>query len=155
MRRSKLGICLVTTTAAVATGAIALAPTATAVEPTTATVEADCGIYGSGEATLEATQDGTSATITVSTDAVTAPLDVSAGAVDSTLTLTSAGGEEVTFTGSDNPAMSAGDPVTTGPLSGTVAAGDVLEAASLEASVLGLTITCTATSAQTPGPFEF
>jgi hypothetical protein len=154
MRRSKFGIGLVTTTAALATGALALAPTATAVEPATATVSADCGIYGSGEATLEATQDGTSATITVSTSAVTAPVDVGAGEVDSTLTLTN-GSETTTFTGSDNPAMSAGDPVTTGPLSGTVAAGDMLEAESLEATVLGLTITCTATSAQTPGPFEF
>ncbi|MGP3968107.1 hypothetical protein [Streptomyces sp. 6N223] len=155
MRRTKLGIGLVTTTAALAAGAFALAPAATAVEPTTATVSADCGIFGSGEATLEATQDGTSATITVSTSAVTAPISVDAGTVDSTLTLTNADGESVTFTGSDNPAMAAGDPVTTGPLTGTVAAGDVLEADTLEAQVMGLDISCTATSAQDPGPFEF
>ncbi len=156
MRRSKLGIGLVTTTAALATGALALAPTAIAVEPTTATLSADCGTYGSGEATLEATQDGTAATITVTSSAVTAPINVPAGTVDSTLTLTNSGGGTTTFSGSDNPAMSAGDPVTTGPLSGTVAAGDVLEAESLEFTVLGIiTVTCTATSPQSPGPFEF
>jgi hypothetical protein len=155
MRRTKFGIGLATTTAALAVGAIALAPGAGAVEPTTATIDANCGIFGSGQATLEATQDGTSATITVSTDAVTAPVAVDAGAVDSTLTLTNADGESVTFTGSDNPAMASGDPVTTGPLSGTVAAGDVLEADTLEAQVMGLTISCSATSPQDPGPFEF
>jgi hypothetical protein len=154
MRRSKLGIGIATTTAALAAGVLALAPTAVAVEPATATVEADCGIYGSGEATLEATQDGTAATITLSTSAVTAPVAVEEGSVESTLTMTKAGGDTVTFTGNDNPAMAPGDPVTTGPLSGTVTAGDVLEAETLEATVSGLTISCTATSAQTP-PFEF
>ncbi|MDT0444001.1 MULTISPECIES: hypothetical protein [unclassified Streptomyces] len=156
MRRSKLGIGLVTTTAALATGALALAPTAIAVEPTTATVSADCGSYGSGEATLVATQDGTSATITVTSSAVTAPIAVPAGTVDSTLTLTLNGSGTTTFTGNDNPAMAAGDDVTTGPLSGTVAAGDVLEVESLEFTALGLiTVNCTATSPQSPGPFEF
>lgn len=154
MRRSKLVIGLAFATAT--TTVVALASTAAAVEPTTATISADCGSYGSGEATLEATQDGTSATITVSTDAVTAPVDVSASSVDSTLTLTNADGGTVTFSGSDNPAMSTGDPVTTGPLTGTVAAGDVLEAESLEATVFGLiTISCTATSPQNPGAFQF
>ncbi|GAB2875004.1 hypothetical protein [Streptomyces mayteni] len=156
MRRSKLGIGLVMSTATLAAGAFALAPAAGAVEPTNATVSADCGSYGSGEARLVATQDGTSATITLSSSAVTAPIAIPAGSVDSTLTLTKNGGDTATFTGSDNPAMAAGDDVTTGPLSGTVAAGDVLEAVSLEFTVFGfITVNCTATSPQSPGPFVF
>ncbi|WKX68876.1 hypothetical protein [Streptomyces sp. XD-27] len=154
MRRSKLGI--VTATAALATGAIVLAPTASAVDPTTATVTADCGSYGSGTATLTATQDGTAATITLTSSAVKAPAAVPAGSVDSTLTLSKNGSGTTTFTGKDNPAMETGDDVTTGPLKGTVAAGDILEAKSLKLTVFGvITVNCTATSAQSPGPFTF
>ncbi|MFE6667332.1 hypothetical protein ACFVFH_27680 [Streptomyces sp. NPDC057697] len=138
-----------------AVGALALAPTAEAVAPTTATISFDCGVYGSGSATLTATQDGTSATINLSTSAITAPISVGANSVNSTLTLTNNGAGSVTFSGSSNPAIPAGSPVSTGPLKGTVASGDSLEAKSLKVVVLGITATCNATSAQSPGPFVF
>ncbi|GAA2424473.1 MULTISPECIES: hypothetical protein [Streptomyces] len=146
----RLAIC-----SALAAGALALAPTAEAVAPTTATISFDCGVYGSGSATLTATQDGTSATINLSTSAITAPISVGANSVNSTLTLTNNGAGSVTFTGSSNPAIPAGSPVSTGPLKGTVASGDSLEAKSLKVVVLGITATCNATSAQSPGPFVF
>ncbi|MEE1746155.1 hypothetical protein [Streptomyces sp. JV184] len=146
----RLAIC-----STLAAGALALAPTAEAVAPTTATISFDCGVYGSGSATLTATQDGTSATINLSTSAITAPISVGANSVNSTLTLTNSGAGSVTFTGSSNPAIPAGSPVSTGPLKGTVASGDSLEAKSLKVVVLGITATCNATSAQSPGPFVF
>ncbi|MFI7099045.1 hypothetical protein ACIBK8_06775 [Streptomyces sp. NPDC050161] len=134
---------------------LAMAPAAGAVTPDTATIGFDCGSYGSGTATLTATQDGTAATISLSTSAITAPLDVGAGAVNSTLTMTKNGSGTTTFSGSDNPAIPSGSAVSTGPLTGTVAAGDSLEATSLKVVVFGITATCKATSAQTPGPFVF
>ncbi|MET7763611.1 hypothetical protein ABZS71_16905 [Streptomyces sp. NPDC005393] len=156
MRRIKLGIGTALGAAALATGALTLAPTATAVTPTTATLTADCGTFGSGRATLVATQDGTSATITLSSSAIKAPIDIPAGSVNSTLTLSKNGSDTTTFTGSSNPAIPSGSDVSTGPLTGTVAAGDVLEATSLKLVVFGLiTVDCTATSAQSPGPFTF
>ncbi|QPP06133.1 hypothetical protein G4Z16_06670 [Streptomyces bathyalis] len=152
--RSALGTAL--GTAVLAVGALAFAPTASAVDPTTATVSADCGSAGSGEATLTATQDGTAATITLSSSAVKAPIDVAAGSVETTLTMTKNGSDTATFTGKSNPAMSAGDDVNSGPLDGTVAAGDVMEAKSVKLVIFGtITVTCNATSAQTPGPFTF
>ncbi|MBA6437099.1 hypothetical protein [Streptomyces sp. GMR22] len=156
MRRIKLGISTAMGTAALAAGALALAPTATAVTPTTATLTADCGTFGSGLATLTATQSGTSATITLSSGAIKAPIDVPAGSVSSTLTLSKSGGGTKTFTGSSNPAIPTGSDVTTGPLKGTVAAGDILEAKSLKLVIFGLiTVNCTATTPQSPGPFTF
>ncbi|MFJ5723144.1 hypothetical protein [Streptomyces sp. NPDC093149] len=146
----RLAVC-----SALAAGTFALAPTADAVSPTTATISFDCGAYGSGSATLTATQNGTAATINVSTSAITAPIKVGANSVKSTLTLTNKGAGTVTFTGSANPAIPAGSPVSTGPLNGTVASGDSLEAKSLKVVVLGITATCNATSAQSPGPFVF
>jgi hypothetical protein len=144
-------------TAALVAGALALAPAATAVDPTTATITADCGSSGTGEATLTATQDGTSATITITSSAVQAPIDIAAGSVSTTLTLSKNGSDTATFTGNDNPALSAGDDVNSGPLSGTVAAGDVMEATALKLVALGglVTVNCTATSPQAPGPFTF
>ncbi|MEU6080387.1 hypothetical protein [Streptomyces sp. NPDC047108] len=140
---------------ALAAGTLALAPAAQAVDPTTATLAFDCGSFGSGEATLTATQDGTAATITVSTGAITAPIPISENSVKSTLTLSKNGSETTTFTGNSNPAIPAGSAVSTGPLTGTVAAGDSLEATSLTVVVFGITATCTATSPQNPGPFVF
>ncbi|WP_335936581.1 hypothetical protein [Streptomyces sp. PTD5-9] len=145
----RIGVC-----SALAAGTLALAPTAGAVSPTTATISFDCGIYGSGSATLTATQNGTAATINVSTSAITAPIQVGANSVKSTLTLTK-GTSTVTFTGSSNPTIPAGSPVSTGPLSGTVASGDSLQAKSLKVVVMGITATCNATTAQSPGPFVF
>ncbi|GGR95625.1 hypothetical protein GCM10010252_38020 [Streptomyces aureoverticillatus] len=140
---------------ALAVSALVLAPAAGAVEPQEATIGFDCGSFGSGTATLKATQNGTAATIEVSTSAITAPVDVGAGAVNSELTLTKNGSGSTAFTGNSNPAIPAGSPVSTGPLNGTVAAGDSLEAKSLKIVVFGITVTCNATSAQSPGPFKF
>ena len=150
------------TGAAVAVGALAaaslaFAPSALAVTPQSATITADCGSFGGGEATLTATQDGTAATITVTSSAITAPIALSQDSISSTLTMVRASGGTTAFTGTKNPAMAAGDPVTVGPLSGTVASGDSLEAygGTLQMTVFGITITCTATGAQSPGPFVF
>ncbi|MFJ2261333.1 hypothetical protein ACIOKD_23835 [Streptomyces sp. NPDC087844] len=136
---------------------LALAPGAAAVVPQTATIVADCGLYGGGEATLTATQDGTAATLTVSSSEITAPLALGEDSIASTLTLAKAGGGTTVFTGTENPAIAAGDGVTVGPLPGTVAAGDSLEAfgGSLQMVVFGITITCTADGPQSPGPFVF
>ncbi|MFH8929107.1 hypothetical protein ACH4D4_18805 [Streptomyces pristinaespiralis] len=143
------------TVAALAATTLAMAPAAHAVTPETATLSFDCGSYGSGTATLKATQDGTAATIDLSTTAVTAPLPVGANSVRSTLTLARNGTDTATFTGSSNPAIPAGGAVSTGPLAGTVAAGDSLEAKTLTVVVFGITARCTATSPQNPGPFIF
>ncbi|MCD9872436.1 hypothetical protein [Streptomyces guryensis] len=152
----------ISTGAAVAVGALAaaslaFAPSALAVTPQSATITADCGSFGGGAATLTATQDGTSATLTLTSSAITAPIALSADSISSTLTMVKASGGTTAFTGTKNPAMAAGDPVTVGPLSGTVASGDSLEAygGSLQMTVFGITITCTATAAQSPGPFVF
>ncbi|MEU6142610.1 hypothetical protein ABZ848_19840 [Streptomyces sp. NPDC047081] len=157
MRRKRIGMGAALTVGALAATGLAFAPTAAAVTPDTATINADCGSFGSGEATLTATQDGTAATITV-TSAVTAPIALSEDSISSTLTLVNntTGGTSV-FTGTENPAIAAGDPVTVGPLDGTVASGDSLEAygGSLQLTVFGITVTCTATAAQSPGPFVF
>ena len=150
----RIGLCAALGACAAA-GVLALAPVAGAVTPQTATIDFDCGTWGSGSATLTANQDGTSATIELSTSAITAPIDIGAGAVNSTLTLTNHGTGEVTFTGNSNPAIPTGSPVSTGPLTGTVASGDSLEAKSLSVVVFGVTATCTATSVQAPGPFVF
>ncbi|MER5215825.1 hypothetical protein ABT063_36200 [Streptomyces sp. NPDC002838] len=151
-----------TTGAALAVGALAvaglaLAPTAAAVTPDTATITADCGTFGGGEATLTATQDGTAATMTLTSSAITAPIALGQDSIASTLTLVKSGGGTTAFTGTKNPAMAAGDPVTVGPLDGTVASGDSLEAygGSLRMTVFGITITCTAAAPQSPGPFVF
>ncbi|MFI6932995.1 hypothetical protein [Streptomyces sp. NPDC050287] len=142
---------------ALAVTGLALAPTAVAVTPDTATITADCGAFGGGEATLTATQEGTAATLTLSSSAITAPLALAQDSITSTLTLVNTAGGTTAFTGTRNPAMAAGDPVTVGPLDGTVASGDTLEAygGSLQMTVFGITITCTATGPQSPGPFVF
>ncbi|MFE7036952.1 hypothetical protein ACFU9Y_42340 [Streptomyces sp. NPDC057621] len=136
---------------------LALAPGAAAVVPQTATIVADCGIYGGGEATLTATQSGTAATLTVSSSEITTPLALTEDSVAATLTLVKAGGGTTVFSGTENPAIPAGGGVTVGPLPGTVAAGDSLEAfgGSLKMTVFGITITCTADGPQSPGPFVF
>jgi hypothetical protein len=148
-----------TTGAALAAGALAatalaFAPSAAAVTPTTATVTASCGIFG-GAATLTATQSGTSSTITLTSSAITAPLALSANSITSTLTMANSTGSARVFSGTVNPAMAAGDPVTVGPLPGTVASGDSLDfyGGSLTMVIFGVTVTCTSSAAQSPGPF--
>lgn len=155
MRHGRLGIGALLGIGVMAAGSLAMAPTANAVTPETATISFDCGSFGSGTATLTATQDGTAATISVSTSAIKSPINISANSVKSTLALTNNGTGTSTFTGNSNPAIPAGGDVSTGPLSGTVAAGDSLEAKSLTVVVFGITATCNATSAQAPGPFVF
>jgi hypothetical protein len=157
MRGKRTGTGAALAVGALAVAGLAFAPTAVAVTPQTATITADCGSFGGGEATLTATQDGTAATVTVTSSAITAPIALAQDSITSTLTLVKASGGTTAFTGTKNPAMAAGDSVTVGPLDGTVASGDSLEAygGSLQMTVLGFTITCTATGAQSPGPFVF
>ncbi|MFF9766089.1 hypothetical protein ACF1GT_05650 [Streptomyces sp. NPDC014636] len=150
------------TGAALAAGALAVtglafAPTAAAVTPQTATITASCGIFGGGAATLTATQSGTSATITLTSSAISPPVAVAADSISSTLTMAKAGGGTVVFSGTKNPAMSAGSPVSVGPLPGTVASGDSLDAfgGSLKMVIFGIPVTCTAPAKQAPGPFVF
>ncbi|MDQ1045419.1 hypothetical protein [Streptomyces sp. V4I2] len=156
-KRKRTGTGAAVLVGALALTGLALAPTAVAVTPDTATITADCGTFGGGEATLTATQDGTAATITVTSSAITAPIALGQDSISSTLTLVNTAGGTTAFTGTKNPAMAAGDPVTVGPLDGTVASGDTLEAfgGSLQMTVLGITITCTAAGPQSPGPFVF
>ncbi|MFF4038740.1 hypothetical protein [Streptomyces sp. NPDC001816] len=154
-KRTATGAALVA--GALAVTGLAFAPTAAAVTPQTATINASCGIFGGGAATLTATQSGTSATITLTSSAVKAPVAVAKDSITSKLTLVKAGGGTTVFTGTKNPAMAAGDPVTAGPLTGTVASGDSLEAygGSLQMTIFGVNVTCTATGKQSPGPFVF
>lgn len=141
--------------AALVAATMAAAPAPHAVTPETATLSFDCGSYGSGTAILKAAQDGTAATIDLSTTAVTAPFPIRANSVRSTLTLSRNGTDTATFTGNSNPAIPAGGAVSTGPLAGTVASGDSLEAKTLTVVVFGITARCAATSPQDPGPFVF
>ncbi|MGW0986674.1 hypothetical protein ACWD46_10640 [Streptomyces sp. NPDC002486] len=157
MRCKRIGAGAALAAGALAVTGLAFAPAALAVTPQTATINADCGGFGSGEATLTATQDGTAATLTLTSSGITAPIALGEDSITSTLTLVKSGGGTVDFTGTENPAMAAGAPVEVGPLSGTVASGDSLEAfgGSLRMTVFGITITCTATGPQSPGPFVF
>ncbi|MER6029687.1 hypothetical protein [Streptomyces sp. NPDC001851] len=157
MRRKRTATGAALAAGALAVTGLAFAPTAAAVSPQSATINANCGIYGGGAATLTATQSGTSATITITSSAITVPVAVSQDSVSSTLTLVKGSGGTSVFSGRKNPAMAAGSTVTVGPLSGTVASGDSLEAygGSLKMTVFGITITCTATAKQSPGPFVF
>ncbi len=154
-RHLRYGIGTALGVSALAVGALATAPVASAVTTDTATISFECGAFGSGSAKLTADHSGTTATISLSTKAITSPIDLGANSVKSTLTMTNHGSGAKTFTGNSNPAIPAGAEVSTGPLKGKVAAGDSLEAKTLKVVVLGVTATCNATSAQSPGPFEF
>ncbi|MFF7893925.1 hypothetical protein ACFZDI_18900 [Streptomyces sp. NPDC007907] len=156
MRCKRIGAGAALAAGALAVTGLAFAPAALAVTPQTATITADCGGFGSGEATLTATQEGTAAALTLKS-AITAPIALGEDSIASTLTLVKSGGGTVAFTGTKNPAMAAGAPVEVGPLGGTVSSGDSLEAfgGSLRMTVFGITITCTATGPQSPGPFVF
>ncbi|WP_333776818.1 hypothetical protein [Streptomyces sp. IBSBF 3136] len=154
-KRTATGAALVA--GALAVTGLTLAPTAAAVTPQSATINASCGIFGGGTATLTATQSGGSATMTLTSSAISAPVPVAQDSIASTLTLVKAGGGSVVFSGTRNPAMNTGDPVSVGPLPGTVAPGDSLEAygGSLKMVIFGITVTCKATAPQSPGPFVF
>ncbi|MEU7716756.1 hypothetical protein [Streptomyces tibetensis] len=157
MRCKRIGAGAALAAGALAATGLAFAPAALAVTPQTATISADCGAFGSGEATLTATQDGTAAALTLRSSAITAPIALGEDSISSTLTLVKSGGGTVDFSGTENPAIAAGAPVEVGPLGGTVASGDSLEAfgGSLRMTVFGITITCTAAGPQSPGPFVF
>ncbi|MFJ5259661.1 hypothetical protein ACIQAC_04155 [Streptomyces sp. NPDC088387] len=158
MTPKRIGTGAAITVAALAASGLAFAPTALAVTPQTATINASCESLGSGAATLTATQNGTAATITVNSTDIKAPIALGADSIASRLTLVKAGGGTVVFSGTKNPALASGGPVTVGPLNGTVAAGDTLESfgGSLSLTVFGfITFTCTASGPQSPGPFVF
>ncbi|QIJ62494.1 hypothetical protein [Streptomyces sp. JB150] len=155
-RAGHLGTGAALAAGALAVTGLAVAPAA-AVTPRTATLTADCRTHGSGPGTLTATQSGTTATMTLKSTAITAPIGLAADSITSRLTLVRPDGTTVTFSGTRNPAMAAGGPVTVGPLTGTVALGDRLEGygGSLRMTAFGITVTCTATAPQAPGPFVF
>ncbi|MEU3533984.1 hypothetical protein AB0E70_20690 [Streptomyces murinus] len=154
-KRTATGAALVA--GALAVTGLALAPSAAAVTPQSATITASCGIFGGGSATLTATQSGTSATLSLTSTAISAPVTVAADSITSTLTMAKAGGGSVVFSGTKNPVMNPGDPVSVGPLAGTVASGYSLDAygGSLKMVIFGITVTCTASGPQSPGPFVF
>ena len=91
MKGKRIGTGAALAVGTLAAAGLAFAPAALAVTPDTATIDADCGLYGSGQATLTATQDGTAATVTV-TPALNAPPAPSADSISSTLTYVSADG---------------------------------------------------------------
>ncbi|MCO5969281.1 hypothetical protein [Actinoallomurus soli] len=144
-------------TAALAMGALVTAPPALAVSPATATVQINCeGGWPSGQARLDVQQNGTTATITFTTSVVWTSHSIPANSMNTTLTMSNAHGGTVTFKGTSNPAWTLPwQPFNSGPLTGTVAPGDVLQAKSLTSTVGTLAINCTATSPQAPGPFVF
>ncbi|MFD9390628.1 hypothetical protein ACFWBB_07795 [Streptomyces sp. NPDC060000] len=157
MRGKRIGSGAAMLAGALAVTGLAFAPSAVAVTPLTATVTANCGLFGGGAATLTATQTGTAATLTLSSTAITAPIPIGANSIASTLTMANSTGAARVFSGTVNPAMATGAPITVGPLNGTVASGDKLDfyKGSLKMVVFGITVTCTANAAQAPGPFVF
>ncbi|MDX2676876.1 hypothetical protein [Streptomyces soliscabiei] len=157
MRGKRIGSGAALLAGTLAVTGLALAPSAAAVTPTTATVTAGCGLFGGGAATLTATQTGTAATIKLTSTAITAPIAINANTIASTLTMANSTGAARVFAGTVNPPMAVGDPITVGPLNGTVASGDKLDfyKGSLKMVIFGITVTCTTSAAQSPGPFVF
>lgn len=143
-------------------GAFALSgrtgPRGVAVAPGTVTATYRCADQV-GDVKLAAARRGEHATVEVRLPKFKAPVPLFGGVLSTKLTLATADGGTVTFKGADNPAMSRGEPVRSGPLRGTVRAGERLDSftghQSLSAVVLGYRITCTALSDQRPGPFTF
>ncbi|MFF7985382.1 hypothetical protein ACFZDK_40785 [Streptomyces sp. NPDC007901] len=148
-----------TACAALLAGTVALAPGAAAVTPTQATTQYDCGnLLGWVTAQLTATQSGTDATITIELSSVTAPLAVPWYSITSTLVLDDINtGQPVVFMGTVNPPLSAGDPITLGPLPGTVELGESLDVLGNELTFLmyGIRFSCEAVTPLSPGPFQF
>ncbi|WP_228974902.1 hypothetical protein [Streptomyces sp. DH12] len=170
-----------TTTTAVATaglllGGIATAAPATAAQSAaasssasasvsqTVTARYDCGAYGVTDLTLEASASGGVGSVRISTSGGLAPFDIPADSISATLRLERAAGGTAVFSGTANDAAAAGQPVTIGPLTGAVSAGDSLDSyvpaagsgdVSLSLDVLGIANTCNAVGKQTPGPIVF
>lgn len=157
MRGKQFGTGAALLAGALAVTGLVFAPSALAVNPTTATVTASCGLFGGGAATLTATQTGTAATLTLKSTAITAPIPIGANTINSTLTMANSTGAARVFTGTVNPAMATGAPIEIGPLNGTVASGDSLNfyRGSLKMVVFGITVTCTSSASQSPGPFVY
>ncbi|WP_051708006.1 MULTISPECIES: hypothetical protein [unclassified Streptomyces] len=142
--------------AALAMGALAMAPPASAAAPTTATVQVNCGDWGTGKATLGAQGTGGRATVTFTTPVVWASHSIPADSLRTTLTLSTANGKEVTLAGQSNPAWTLlGQPYASGPVTGTVTPGEPVQFKSLTSTYGTLTVHCVAVSAQSPGPFVF
>ncbi|MBO8202779.1 hypothetical protein JW613_31560 [Streptomyces smyrnaeus] len=155
----------VATTAALL-GGLALASPASAAPTAVQTVTAtyDCGAYGVTDLKIEASAEGGVGSVKVSTSGGLAPADIPADSITATLRLERASGGTVDFSGTANEAAPAGQPVTIGPLTAPVAAGDSLDSyipaagsddASLSLEILGVANTCKAVSKQTPGPIVF
>ncbi|MBZ4322459.1 hypothetical protein [Streptomyces huiliensis] len=153
-------------TAALLLGGLAVAGPAAATPAGVQVVSAryDCGPFGVTDLTIEATADNGVGSVRFSTGAGLAPADIPAGSISATLRLRKADGGVASFSGTANAATPAGQPVVVGPLTGPVAAGDRLDSylpaagsgdTSLSLNVLGTANTCTAVTAQTPGPLVF
>ncbi|WP_424210638.1 hypothetical protein ACN20G_00270 [Streptomyces sp. BI20] len=168
LRRATTSAALVTAGALVSVAA--LATSAWAVSPSTATASYNCGTWGSGTATLTATDSGGVKKIKLTSTSITMPAGSSANPNSITTTLKvkkTAGGvtSEVQFSGTVNPGMSGGNPITLGPIalsSGTLAAGNTSDSWVLAgapsasnwslrivtSSPTAATVYCTATGAQ-------
>ncbi|MFG2558594.1 hypothetical protein [Streptomyces sp. NPDC048496] len=156
-------------TAGLLLGGLAIAAPATAVESAaaatqTVTATYDCGPYGTTDLTIEASADNGVGSVRISTSGGLAPADIPADSISATLRLERSVGGTVAFSGTANDAAKAGQPVTIGPLTGVVSAGDSLDSyipaagsaeASLSLNVLGAANTCDAVSKQIPGPIVF
>lgn len=109
---------------------LTLAPHAVAVTPATATAGYDCGTWGSGTATVTATDSGGVKKLKLSSTAITVPVGtiVPPNSITTTIKVKQNGSGEVDFSGTVNPSMSSA--VTLGPLpqsTGTLAAGDTTD----------------------------
>ncbi|UUS31121.1 MULTISPECIES: hypothetical protein [Streptomyces] len=155
-------------TAGLLLGGIATAAPATAVQSAaasqTVTARYDCGAYGVTDLTIEASASGGAGSVRISTSGGLAPFDIPADSISATLRLERAAGGTVAFSGTANDAAAAGQPVTIGPLTGAVSAGDSLDSyvpaagatdVSLSLNVLGIVNSCNAVGKQTPGPIVF
>ncbi|MFD3919047.1 hypothetical protein [Streptomyces sp. NPDC058595] len=152
--------------AAALLGGMALASPASAAPGAAQTVSAtyDCGAFGVTDLEIEASASGGVGSVKVSTSGGLAPADIPADSVTATLRLERAAGGTVDFTGTANEAAPAGQPLTVGPLTAPVVAGDSLDSyipatgssdVSLSLNILGVQNTCKAVSKQTPGPLVF
>ncbi|GGO83169.1 hypothetical protein [Wenjunlia tyrosinilytica] len=112
-----------------------------------------------GDVKLSAAKKGSDATVEVRLPDFKSPVPLFSGVLRTRLTLARTDGGTVTFEGADNPTIARGEPVRSGPLKGTIKAGDLLDSRvgrqSLSANVLGYKIKCVAKSKLAPGPLAF
>ncbi|GFH36367.1 hypothetical protein [Streptomyces pacificus] len=160
----KLSTVTALTAAGILLGGLAVAAPATAVESAasqTVTATYDCGPYGTTDLTIEASTGNGVVAVRISTSGGVAPADIPADSISATLRLERSAGGTVAFSGTANDAAAADQPVTIGPLTGVVSAGESLDSyipgagsteASLDLNVLGTANTCDAVTQQSPGP---